>query len=100
MILKGEVSRYPGREPCDNPRYVMTNILADPRLVYHRIYAQRGDVENGLKELHHGIAFDRLSCSRLLANQARFLLYDAAFVLYQGSVSPPPAPTWRAQVGT
>jgi hypothetical protein len=83
VIIKGEVTRYPGREPRDNPRYVITNIPADPQVVYHRIYAQRGDVENRLKELHHGIAFDRLSCKRFLANQARLLLHAAAYVLYQ-----------------
>jgi len=83
VIIKGEVTRYPDREPRDNPRYVITNIPADPQVVYHRIYAQRGDVENRLKELHDGIAFDRLSCTRFLANQARLLLYAAAFVLYQ-----------------
>jgi len=51
--------------------------------VYARIYAQRGDVENRIKELHDGISMDRLSCSRFLANQARLLLYAAAFVIYQ-----------------
>ncbi|MDA0700644.1 MAG: IS1380 family transposase [bacterium] len=83
VVIKGEVTRYPEREPRDNPRFVITNIPADPQVVYHRIYAQRGDVENRLKELHDGIAFGRLSCTRFLANQARLLLYAAAFVIYQ-----------------
>ena len=82
-VIKGEVTRYPGREPRDNPRFVITNIPADAQVVYARIYAQRGDVENRIKELQHGIASDRLSCSRFLANQARLLLHAAAFVLYQ-----------------
>lgn len=83
VIIKGEVTRYPDRESRDNPRFVITNIPADPQVVYHRIYAQRGDVENRLKELHDGIAFDRLSWTRFVANQARLLLYAAAFVFYQ-----------------
>jgi hypothetical protein len=83
VVIKGEVTRYPGREPRDNPRFVITNIPADPQVVYARIYAQRGDVENRIKELHDGIAIDRLSCTRFLANQARLLLYAAAYVLYQ-----------------
>lgn len=83
VVIKGEVTRYPGREARDNPRFVITNIPADPQVVYARIYAQRGDVENRLKELHDGIHMDRLSCTRFLANQARLLLYAAAFVLYQ-----------------
>lgn len=77
------VTRYPGREPRDNPRFVITNIPADAQVVYAHIYAQRGDVENRIKELHDGVAIDRLSCTRFLANQARLLLYAAAFVLYQ-----------------
>lgn len=83
VVIKGEVVRYPGREPRDNARFVITNITADPQVVYRRIYAQRGDMENRLKELHLGIAMDRLSCSRFLANQARLLLHAAAYVLHQ-----------------
>jgi hypothetical protein len=83
VVIKGEVTRYPGREPRDNARFVITNIPADPQVVYARIYARRGDVENRIKELHDGINMDRLSCTRFLANQARLLLHAAAFVLYQ-----------------
>ncbi len=35
------------------------------------------------KELHDGVAIDRLSCPRFLANQARLRPYAAAYVLYQ-----------------
>lgn len=83
VVIKGEVTRYPDREPRDNARFVITNIPADPQVVYHRIYTPRGDVENRLKELHDGIHMDRLSCTRFLANQARLLVHAAAFVLYQ-----------------
>ena len=31
-------------------------------------------MENRLKELHHGLALDRTSCHRFLANQFRVLL--------------------------
>jgi len=83
VVIKGEVTRYPDREPRDNPRFVITNIPADAQVVYARIYARRGDVENRIKELHDAISIDRLSCTRFLANQARLLLHAAAFVLYQ-----------------
>lgn len=83
VIIKGEVTRYPGRPARDNARFVLTNVAADPQVVYHRIYAQRGDMENRLKELHHGVSMDRLSCTRFLANQARLLLHAAAYVLHQ-----------------
>ena len=83
VVIKGEVTRYPGREARDNPRYLITNVPADAQVVYARIYAARGDVEYRLKELHDGILIDRLSCTRFLANQARLLLHAAAFVPYQ-----------------
>jgi hypothetical protein len=83
VIIKAEVVRHPGREPKDNPRFVVTNLKASPRHLYEAIYCARGDIENRIKELHHGLEIDRTSCSRFLANQLRGLLTAAAYVLYQ-----------------
>lgn len=82
VIIKAEVVRHPGRAPKNNPRFVVTNLADDPETVYH-LYCQRGDVENRLKELHHGLELDRTSCSRFLANQFRVLLTLAAYILFQ-----------------
>jgi hypothetical protein len=83
VIIKAEVVRHPSRDPKDNPRFVVTNLKASPRHLYEAIYCARGDIENRLKELHHGLEIDRTSCSRFLANQLRGLLTAAAYVLYQ-----------------
>jgi len=82
VVIKAEVVRLEDREPKDNPRFVITNLRATPRAVYKR-YRQRGDVENRIKELHHGLQIDRTSCSRFWANQFRVLLTAAAYVLMQ-----------------
>jgi len=82
VIIKAEVVRHPGRDPKNNPRFVVTNLTDDPETVY-QIYCGRGDVENRLKELHHGLEMDRTSCSRFLANQFRVLLTLAAYILFQ-----------------
>jgi len=82
VILKAEVVRLAGREPRDNPRFVVTNLPQSPRRVY-AIYRERGDVENRLKELHYGLGFDRTSCSDFWANAFRVLLTAAAYVLLQ-----------------
>ena len=82
VIIKAEVVRHPGRAPKNNPRFVVTNLTAPPRAVY-ALYCQRGDVENRLKELHHGLEMDRTSCSKFLANQFRVLLTLAAYLLFQ-----------------
>src|SRR6266481_3922237 len=82
VIIKAEVVRHPGRDPKNNPRFVVTNLTAPPEAVY-QIYCQRGDMENRLKELHHGLEMGRTSCSRFLANQFRVLLTLAAYRLFQ-----------------
>jgi Transposase DDE domain group 1 len=82
VIIKAEVVRHPGRNPKNNPRFVVTNLPDDPEVVY-QIYCGRGDMENRLKELHHGLALDRTSCHRFLANQFRVLLTVAAAILFQ-----------------
>ena len=82
VIIKAEVVRHPGRDPKNNPRFVVTNLTADPETVY-QLYCQRGDVENRLKELHHGLEMDRTSCSSFVANQFRVLLTLAAYLLFQ-----------------
>ncbi|MGH7230202.1 MAG: transposase [Nitrospiraceae bacterium] len=82
VIIKAEGGRLPGRDPKCNPRCVVTNVADAPATVY-ALYGQRGDMENRLKELHHGLALDRTSCSQFWANQFRVLLTAAAYVLLQ-----------------
>ncbi len=83
VIIKAEVVRHPGRDPKDNPRFVITNLSHNPQWVYERVYCQRGAIENRIKELHHGLEIDRTSCSRFWANQFRVLMTAAAYVLMQ-----------------
>jgi DDE family transposase len=83
IIIKAEVTRHPARDPKDNPRFVVTNMAQTPRWVYEKFYCRRGEIENRIKELHHGLEIDRTSCSRFLANQLRVLLTAAAYVLMQ-----------------
>jgi Transposase DDE domain group 1 len=82
VIIKAEVVRHPGRAPKSNPRFVITNLPDAPAAVY-QTYCGRGDMENRLKELHHGLALDRTSCERFLANQFRVLLTAAAYIVFQ-----------------
>jgi hypothetical protein len=82
VIIKAEVVRCPGRNPRDNDRFVVTNLPHKPENVY-RIYRGRGDAENRIKELHHGLEMDRTSCTGFLANQLRIFMTAAADVLMQ-----------------
>jgi hypothetical protein len=82
LIVKAEVVRFPDRPVRDNDRYVVTNLTLKPERVY-AIYRGRGDMENRIKELHHGLEVDRTSCTSFLANQFRVLMTAAAYVLMQ-----------------
>jgi hypothetical protein len=83
VIIKAEVVRHEGREPKDNPRFVVTNLHRAPRPIYEKVYCERGDVENRIKELKNGLEIDRTSCTRFWANQFRVLMTAAAYVLMQ-----------------
>jgi len=82
VIIKAEVVRCPGRDPKDNDRFVITNLPHKPENAY-KIYRGRGDAENRIKELHHGLEIDRTSCTSFLANQLRVFMTAAADVLMQ-----------------
>jgi hypothetical protein len=83
VIIKAEVVRYPGRDPRDNDRFVVTNLRPHKPETVYKIYRGRGDAENRIKELHHGLEIDRTSCTSFLANQLRVLMTAAAYVLMQ-----------------
>jgi hypothetical protein len=82
VVLKAEVTICRGRDPKDNPRFVVTNRRRSPKHEYG-VYARRGEMENRIKELLQGLRFDLTSCTRFLANQFREIVTVAALVLYQ-----------------
>lgn len=83
VIFKAEVTQISGREPRDNPRYVVTNMRGSAQHIYENVYCRRGDFENRLKELKNDLAMARMSCTSFLANQFRVLMTTAAFALFQ-----------------
>jgi hypothetical protein len=82
VIFKAEVVEADGKQPRDNPRFVVTNMKQSPRWLYEEVYCQRGDVENRIKELK-ALDVDRTSCTNFWANQLRVLMAAAAYVLLQ-----------------
>ena len=52
VLLKAEVVYGEGKEPKDNPRFVITNMTQSPQWLYEKVYCLRGDIENRIKELH------------------------------------------------
>lgn len=82
MVIKAEVVRGDGKDPKDNPRFVITNMKQSPRWIHEHVYCQRGDIENRIKELR-ALEIDRTSCSAFWANQFRVRLAAAAYALMQ-----------------
>jgi len=83
MVIKAEMVRQDGKDPKDNPRFVITNLQQTPAWVYEQVYCPRGEVENRIKELHDGLEIGRTSCTNFWANQFRVLMTAAAYVLMQ-----------------
>jgi hypothetical protein len=83
VIIKADIALHPGRQPKDNPRFIVTNLKTTPKFIYEKVYCARGDIENRIKELKDGLEIDRTSCSSFKANQFRMLMTVAAYVLMQ-----------------
>jgi hypothetical protein len=83
VIIKADIALHPGRRPKENPRFIVTNLKTTPRFIYQKVYCARGDIENRIKELKHGLEIDRTSCTSFNANQLRVLMTAAAYVLMQ-----------------
>ncbi len=82
VIYKAEVVRLDDRDPRDNCRFVVTNLRRKPERVYD-FYRMRGESENRIKELQHGLGLDRTSCMSFRGNQMRVFITASAYVLMQ-----------------
>ena len=68
-----------------NPRFVVTSLPADTfsaRTVYERLYCQRGNAENAIKEQQLDLFSDRTSATCFAANQLRLLFSAFVSVLF------------------
>jgi len=64
-----------------NPRFVVTNLEAEPAVLYDQLYCARGEAENRIKEAQLDLFGTRASCHRFEANQFRLLLAALAYTL-------------------
>ena len=67
-----------------NPRYIVTNVdpaFGGAQFMYERIYCQRGEMENRLKECQTDLFADRTPAPTMRANQLRLWLSSLAYVL-------------------
>jgi len=87
-----------------NRRFVVTNLSGDPRGIYDGFYVARGHVPEGpIGELKHGLALDRLSSHRFVANDLRLGLHMLAYaivVLFREATASRVPEVARAEVST
>ena len=79
VVIKVEV-----REQGVNTRFVVTDMEhARTQVLYRHIDWARGQAENEIKDHKRYLKSDRTSCHRFEANQLRWLLHAAAYVLLE-----------------
>lgn len=84
VVIKAEVTAFPGRALRENLRLVVTSLdEQSPEEVWEQAYCARGEIENRIKELKEGLAIGRTSSPSFLANQLRVLMTAAAYALIQ-----------------
>jgi Transposase DDE domain group 1 len=66
-----------------NPRFVATNLDLPADALYDRLYCQRGEAENRIKEVQLDLFGTRASCHKFLANWLRLLFAALAYALMQ-----------------
>ena len=66
-----------------NPRFIVTNVHGEARWLYEKLYCQRGDMENRIKEQQLALFADRTSSSKWWTNQYRMLLAALAYTLLE-----------------
>jgi hypothetical protein len=66
-----------------NPRYVVTNLSGDGKMLYEKLYCARGEMENRIKEQQLDLFADRTSCHRWWPNQFRLLLSSLGYMLLE-----------------
>ena len=67
-----------------NPRFIVTSLHADTidaATLYEKVYCQRGEMENRIKECQLDLYADRLPTATMRANQLRLWLASMAYVL-------------------
>lgn len=78
IIGKAEVTNM-----GENPRYIVTNVSGTPADLYEKIYCERGNMENRIKEQQLELFADRTSCHKWWPNQFRMILSSLAYTLVE-----------------
>ena len=77
-------------------RFIVTNLAGRGKVLYEKVYCQRGRMENLIKDLKLYTRSDKTACHRWQANQFRLFLHMGAYwLLHSLRRSAPPGSIWR-----
>lgn len=93
MAARIEYTRY-----GQSIRFITTNENGYSKRLYEKLYCQRGDMENKIKQQKLDLFSDRSSCHLFTANQVRLLLSGFAYILIQALQDGPLNKTWLSKV--
>lgn len=65
----------------ENPRFIVANLEGSPEELYDKVYCQRGNMENRIKEQQLELFADRTSCHKWWPNQLGLLFSSLAYTL-------------------
>ena len=77
------ISRLEYGSQGNNPRFVVTNLDLSAEVIYDKLYCQRGEAENRIKEAQLDLFGTRVSCRKFAANQLRVLFAALAYTLME-----------------
>ena len=83
MIERRVVTRLEYGSLGANPRFVVTNLEVPAADLYDKLYCQRGEAENRIKEAQLDLFGTRASCHKFLANGLRLMFAALAYTLMQ-----------------
>ena len=77
-------------------RFIVTNLAGRGKVLYEKVYCQRGCMENLIKDFKLYTRSDKTACHRWQANQFRLFLHMGAYwLLHSLRRSAPPRSVWR-----
>lgn len=91
------IARVEATEMGSDARFIVTNLTGRGKVLYEKVYCQRGAMENLIKDLKLYTRSDKTACHRWQANQFRLFLHMGAYwLLHSLRRSAKPRSAWRA----
>jgi DDE family transposase len=90
------IARIEATDLGPDARFIVTNLPGRGKMLYEKVYCQRGAAENLIKDMKRTMRSDKTACSRWEANQFRLFLHMGAFwLLHALRRAAPKRSRWR-----